>query len=288
MKFARLGPVGHEKPVTVVDSEGRSAYYDISGITDDINGVFLSGDGVTRVQSALDAGELTEVADAEGLRVGAAIARPSAIICIGMNYAAHAAESGSQPPSVPIIFLKTTNTIAGPNDTVTIPKNSTKTDWEVELGVVIGERASYLDSPTDSISHIAGFVTANDLSEREFQIEVSGGQWSKGKSCAGFSPVGPVLVTPEDVDYANLRLRSFVNGEPRQDSSTRDFIFDVDYVIWHLSQYLVLEPGDLIMTGTPEGVALSGKYPYLAPGDVCEIEIEGLGRQRQEFVAYEA
>ncbi|SEB75488.1 2-keto-4-pentenoate hydratase/2-oxohepta-3-ene-1,7-dioic acid hydratase (catechol pathway) [Paramicrobacterium humi] len=288
MKFARLGPLGHEIPVVVTGSEQEPRYLDVSSITADIDGAFLSGDGVARARDAAAAGELSPVTDAASLRVGAAIARPSAIICIGMNYAAHAAESGSEPPSVPIIFLKTPNTIAGPNDTVTIPKNSAKTDWEVELGVVIGQRASYLDSPADSIRHIAGFVTANDLSEREFQLEVSGGQWSKGKSSAGFSPVGPWLVTPDEVDYNALRLRSWINGEPRQDSSTSDFIFDVDYVIWHLSQYLVLEPGDLIMTGTPEGVALSGTYPYLRPGDVCEIEIEGLGRQRQEFAAYSA
>jgi len=200
-----------------------------------------------------------------------------------MNYAAHAAESGSQPPSVPILFLKTPNTVVGPTDDVAIPRNSMKTDWEVELGVVIGRRASYLESPVDSINYIAGFVTTNDLSEREFQLESSGGQWSKGKSAPGFSPVGPWLVTPDEVNYRNLRLRSWVNGESRQDSSTSDLIFDVDYIVWHLSQFLTLEPGDLIMTGTPEGVALSGRFPYLKVGDVCEIEIEGLGRQRQRF-----
>jgi 2,4-diketo-3-deoxy-L-fuconate hydrolase len=201
-----------------------------------------------------------------------------------MNYAAHAAESGSLPPTIPIMFLKTPNTVVGPNDDITIPRKSVKTDWEVELGVVISKRASYLDSPADSIDHIAGFVVANDLSEREFQLELSGGQWSKGKSAPGFNPTGPWLVTPDEVDYRALRLRSWVNGEPRQDSSTADLIFDVDHIIWHLSQFLTLEPGDLVLTGTPEGVALSGRFPYLKAGDVCEIEIDGLGRQRQLFV----
>ncbi|MHB1171610.1 MAG: fumarylacetoacetate hydrolase family protein [Lacisediminihabitans sp.] len=221
---------------------------------------------------------------ADTLRVGAAIARPSAVVCIGMNYAAHAAESESAPPEVPIIFLKTPNTVIGPFDAVAIPRNSTKTDWEAELGVVIGKRASYLASPADSIDCIAGFVAANDLPERDFQMTVSGGQWSKGRCAPGFNPTGPWVRTPDEVDYRNLRLRSWANGEPRQDSSTADMAFDVDTIVWHLSRYLTPEPGDLILTGTPEGVALSGRFPYLAAGDVVEIEIDGLGRQRQEFV----
>ncbi|HEY9352906.1 MAG TPA: fumarylacetoacetate hydrolase family protein, partial [Nocardioides sp.] len=167
-----------------------------------------------------------------------------------------------------------------------IPRNSTKTDWEVELGVVIGKRASYLDSPDQSLEHVAGFVVANDLSEREFQLEISGGQWSKGKIAPGFSPIGPWVVTPDEVEHQKLAMRSFVNGEPRQDSVTADQIFDVATVIHHLSQFMVLDPGDLIMTGTPEGVALSGRFPYIQPGDVVEIEIDGLGRQRQEYVAF--
>ncbi len=173
--------------------------------------------------------------------------------------------------------------MAGPFDAVAITRGSTKTDWEVELGVVIGRRASYLDSPSQALDYIAGFVTVNDLSERTFQLEVSGGQWSKGKSCAGFCPTGPYLVTPDEVDARDLRLRSWVNGEIRQDSSTRDLIFGVEQVIYDLSQFLVLEPGDLICTGTPEGVALSGRFPYLKAGDVVELEVAGLGRQRQEF-----
>ncbi len=280
MKFARLGPIGHEMPTVLVEDQ----YFDLSALTPDIDGDFLASDGPQRVREALAAGSLPVVADAAALRIGAPITRPSAVICIGMNYAAHAAESGSLPPEVPIIFLKTPNTVVGPNDVVSIPRTSVKTDWEVELGIVISQRASYLDSPAESINHIAGFVTANDLSERDFQITASGGQWSKGKCAPGFNPTGPWLVTPDEVDYQNLSLRSWVNGEPRQDSTTADQIFPVDFIIWHLSQYLTLEPGDLVLTGTPEGVALSGRFPYLAAGDVCEIEIGGLGRQRQEFV----
>ena len=281
MKLARLGPIGQESPAVLVDGQ----YFDLSSITRDIDGDFLASGGVDRVRDALRADTLPAVPAADSLRIGASIARPSAVICIGMNYAAHAAESGSLPPDEPIIFLKTPNTVVGPNDTVEIPRTSTKTDWEVELGIVIGRRASYLDSPANSIDHIAGFVTANDLSERDFQMNVSGGQWSKGKCAPGFNPTGPWLVTPDEVDYQNLALRSWVNGQARQDSTTADQIFPVDYIVWHLSQHLALEPGDLVLTGTPEGVALSGRFPYLAAGDVCEIEIDGLGRQRQEFVA---
>jgi 2,4-didehydro-3-deoxy-L-rhamnonate hydrolase len=284
MKFARLGPRGAEIPV--VQSDGR--WLDLRPLTSDVDGRFLADDPVGRTRETIAAGGLPELADADSLRVGAAIARPSAVVCIGMNYAAHAAESGSAPPAVPVMFLKTPNTVVGPDDAVTIPRGSTKTDWEVELGIVIGTRTAYLDSPEDALGHIAGYVVANDLSERTFQLEESGGQWSKGKCAPGFNPTGPWLVTPDEVDHGNLRMRSFVNGEPRQDSSTSDMIFPVEYIVWHLSQVLTLEPGDLVLTGTPQGVALSGRFPYLRPGDVAEIEIEGLGRQRQEFVAWAA
>ncbi len=283
MKFARLGTPGEEIPVLV---EG-DRYLDLRPVTSDVNGDFLAGDFVARVTAAREAGELPELDGADALRIGAPIARPSAVICIGMNYAAHAAESGSEPPAIPILFLKTPNTVVGPNDTVTIPRGSTKTDWEVELGIVIGARAAYLDSPDESMAHVAGFVLANDVSERDFQMAVSGGQWSKGKIAAGFNPTGPWLVTPDEVDHHALGLRSFVNGEPRQDSNTSDMIFDVETIVHHLSQYVTLEPGDLILTGTPQGVALSGNFPYIAPGDVVEVEIDGLGHQRQEFVAWE-
>lgn len=283
MKFARLGEPGRETPV-VIDGDRT---LDLRSVTSDVNGDFLADDPIGRTRAALDAGSLPELADAADLRVGAPIARPSAVICIGMNYAAHAAESGSEPPTIPIIFLKTPNTVVGPNDDVTIPRGSEKTDWEVELGIVIGARTAYLDSPEEADSHIAGFVLANDVSERDFQMTVSGGQWSKGKIAAGFNPTGPWLVTPDEIDASSLGLRSFVNGEPRQDSSTSDMIFDVRTIVHHLSQYVTLEPGDLILTGTPQGVALSGKYPYLSPGDVVEVEIDGLGRQKQRFVAWE-
>lgn len=284
MKFARLGSVDQEIPV-VLDGE---RFLDLRPLTSDVTGAFLADRPVARTTAAIAAGALPELPGASALRVGAPIARPGAVVCIGMNYAAHAAESGSAPPEHPVIFLKAPNTVVGPRDEVVIPRGSAKTDWEVELGVVIGARASYLDSPSDAAAHIAGFVTANDLSERAFQLEVSGGQWSKGKCAPGFNPTGPWLVTPDEIDGSDLRMRSWVNGEVRQDSRTADMIFPVDYLVWHLSQYLTLDPGDLILTGTPQGVALSGRFPYLASGDVVEIEIDGLGRQRQEFVAWEA
>ena len=281
MKLARLGPVGHEQPVVVTDD----GTYDLSTLVHDLTGEFFAGDGLSRVRAALAAGTLPRL-DPTGLRVGAPIARPSAVICIGMNYAAHAAESGSAPPERPVLFLKTPNTVSGPDDRVQIPRDSVKTDWEVELAVVIGRRTAYLDSPAESLDRVAGFTVCDDLSERAFQLEVSGGQWSKGKSCRGFTPTGPYLVTPDEVDHTDLRLRSWVNGEPRQDSSTADLIFGVEEIIYQLSQYLVLEPGDLVLTGTPEGVELSGRFPYLEAGDVVEIEIGGLGRQRHDFVAW--
>ncbi|CAN7242001.1 fumarylacetoacetate hydrolase family protein [Microbacterium foliorum] len=284
MKFARLGTPGAEIPV-LVDGE---RYLDLRSVTSDVNGDFLAGEFRARIDAALAADELPVLEDAAAMRIGAPIARPSAVICIGQNYAAHARESGSEPPTVPIMFLKTPNTVVGPNDPVTIPRGSEKTDWEVELGIVIGARAAYLDSPDDADAHIAGYVTANDVSERAFQMEVSGGQWSKGKIAPGFNPTGPWLVTPDEVDVDDLQLRSWVNGDARQDSNTDDMIFDVRVIVHHLSQYVTLEPGDLILTGTPQGVAFGGKFPYLRAGDVVEIEIEGLGHQRQEFVAWEA
>ncbi|MFD4421600.1 fumarylacetoacetate hydrolase family protein [Agromyces sp. NPDC058484] len=281
MRFARLGAPGAEIPV-VVDGD---RHLDLRSVTADIDGAFLGGDGVARASAALADGRLPELAGATELRVGAPIARPSAIYCVGMNYAAHAAESGSQPPEHLVMFMKAPNTVVGPNDAVQIPRGSTKTDWEVELGIVIGSRASYLDSPDDARAHVAGYVLVNDLSERDWQLAVSGGQWSKGKSAPGYCPTGPWLVTGDEVQIDDVRLRSWVNGEPRQDSRTRDLIFGIDAIVWQLSQYLALEPGDLVLTGTPEGVALSGRFPYLAPGDVVELEIDGLGRQRQQYTA---
>ncbi len=280
MKLARLGPIGAERPAVV----SGDVTYDLRGLTPDLDGGFFARGGVQEVRQALESGELPRLPDAGSLRSGSPLTRPGAVVCIGLNYAAHAAESGLAPPEDPVVFLKTSNTVGGPDDPVAIPRGSTKTDWEVELGVVIGRRALYLESPKDSLDHVAGFVVADDLSERNFQMEVSGGQWSKGKCAPGFGPTGPWLVTPEEVDHRALRLRSWVNGEPRQDSSTADMIFDVEFLVWHLSQYMALEPGDLVLTGTPEGVALSGRFPYLRAGDVVEMEIDGLGRQRHEMV----
>ena len=284
MRLARFGPRGAEIPAVLHDGIWRDARPGLAErpeLAEDFGPAFFAHGGLEHLAGG--AADLAAL-DIEGLRRGAPIGRPSAVVCIGMNYAAHAAESGALLPEQPVIFLKLPNTVVGPDDDVAIPRGSTKTDWEVELGVVIGRETSYLDSPEDALDHIAGFVTANDVSERDFQLAVSGGQWSKGKCCAGFSPTGPWLVTPDEVDPQDLRLRSWVNGEPRQDSSTADMVFDVATIVHHLSQYLVLEPGDLVLTGTPEGVALSGRFPYLAAGDVCEVEIDGLGRARQQFV----
>ena len=279
VQLMRLGLPGHERPV-VRTADGTT--YSLDSLTRDVDGEFLAADGVARTRAALDAGELPVVVDADALRVGAPVARPTAVVCIGMNYAAHAAESGSEPPTVPIIFWKHSNTVVGPDDDVLLPPGAQKVDWEVELAIVIGKKARYLASTADSAAHVAGYTVSNDVSERDYQMAVSGGQWSKGKSCETFNPMGPALVPADQVDATNLRLRSWVNGEVRQDSSTADMIFDVDFLVWHLSQYMVLEPGDVINTGTPQGVALSGRFPYLVDGDVMAVEIEGLGRCEQK------
>ncbi|TCC11575.1 fumarylacetoacetate hydrolase family protein [Kribbella soli] len=280
MELLRLGAVGEERPY-VRAADGT--VHDLSPLTGDIDGAFLAADGIARTRAALEAGELP-VADTEGLRVGAPIARPSAVVCIGQNYAAHAAESGAEPPKQPIVFFKHPNTVVGAYDEVLVPRGSTKTDWEVELAVVIGKEARYVETDEDALACIAGYAVSNDVSERAFQIEVSGGQWSKGKCCETFNPLGPSLVPADEVsDVQNLQLKSFVNGEPRQDSNTRDMIFSVAALIRDLSQYMVLSPGDIVNTGTPEGVALSGRFPYLSPGDTMELEIEGLGRQKQSL-----
>ena len=278
LRLMRVGAVGAETPALLDDDD---VLYDLSGITPDIDGGFFGTGGITKAAAALAAGTLP-ILDGTGKRIGSPIARPQAVICIGMNYAAHAAESGSEPPTRTIIFFKHPNTVVGPFDEVLIPPGSTKTDWEVELGVVIGTRARYLSSAAEAMAHVAGFTVSNDVSEREYQLEISGGQWSKGKSSETFNPLGPWLVPAADLgDGSALGIRSWVNGEPRQSSTTTDLIFSVSQVIYELSQYMVLEPGDLINTGTPQGVALSGRFPYLAAGDVVECEIEGLGRQRQ-------
>ena len=280
MTFARLGPLGAEVPV--LQSEGRS--YDLRSLTPDITGDFLAGGGIAAARAALGEGALPELDGAASLRIGAPVARPGKVVCIGLNYSDHAAETGAAIPAEPVVFMKDPSTVVGPFDTVLIPRLSVKTDWEVELGVVIGAEARYLASPDDADAHIAGYVLSHDVSEREFQLE-RGGQWDKGKSCETFNPLGPVLVPADEVDDPqNLGLRLWVNGEQRQNGSTASMIFGIRHVVWYLSQFMVLHPGDLINTGTPAGVALGlPGNPYLRAGDVVELEIDGLGRARQEL-----
>lgn len=278
----RLGEAGHEIPA--VDEHG--AYYDLRSVTPDITGSFLGGRGIERVRAALSAGELPVLENAASLRVGPPLSGIGAVVCVGQNYAAHAAETGGLPPEAPIIFFKHPNTVVGPNDNVIIPPGAQKVDWEVELAVIIGQRASYLPSVEEALKCIAGFTISNDVSERDYQIAHSGGQWSKGKCAPTFNPLGPALVPADEVtDPQALRLYSRVNGETRQDSRTADMVFSVGEIIRDLSQYMALDPGDVVNTGTPQGVALSGRFPYLAPDDVMTIGIEGLGEQQQRVVA---
>jgi 2-keto-4-pentenoate hydratase/2-oxohepta-3-ene-1,7-dioic acid hydratase in catechol pathway len=263
------------------------SYVDISDFTRDIDGAFLSALGSSVVASTIAehvaSGRVESVGDQ---RVGSPFARPHQVLCIGLNYADHAEESGMAIPEEPIVFNKAPNTVVGPFDDVAVPRGSTKTDWEVELGIVIGSRARYLASPEDAWAHIAGFTLVNDVSERAFQLE-RGGQWVKGKSCETFNPSGPWLVTPDEIaDVHDLGMWLDVNGQRRQTGSTRTMIFNVPYVVWYLSQFMVLEPGDLINTGTPPGVGLGMTPPtFLAAGDVMELGIDGLGTQRQHLVA---
>ncbi|TFD54160.1 FAA hydrolase family protein [Cryobacterium sp. Hh7] len=281
MEFMRLGEPGAEVPV--IRENGR--YFRLDTLTADIDGDFLANEGIERTRTALAAGQLAEFAAPDGVRIGSPIARPMAVLCIGQNYAAHAAESGDVPPEIPILFYKHPNTVVGAYDDVAVPPKAEKVDWEIELGVVIGKRARYLTSAENALDYVAGYVTSNDVSERDYQVAQSGGQWSKGKSSETFNPLGPALVPAlEAGDPQQLRLWSKVNGEPRQDSSTADMIFSVATIIYHLSQYVVLEPGDLINTGTPQGVALSGRFPYLKEGDVMEVGIDEVGAQRQRLV----
>jgi 2-keto-4-pentenoate hydratase/2-oxohepta-3-ene-1,7-dioic acid hydratase in catechol pathway len=281
MKLARLGPPGREIPVV----RGEEGWYDLRPVTADVDGDFLSGPGSASARSSLRGGGLARV-EADTLRVGPPIARPGKIVCIGLNYRDHAAETGTAVPSEPVVFLKDPSTVVGPYDRILIPRGSTKTDWEVELGVVIARTARYLSSPDEALGHVGGYVVSHDVSEREFQLE-RGGQWDKGKSCETFNPLGPWLVTPDDVpDPQALGMRLSVNGVQRQCGSTADMIFAVSYLIWYLSQFMVLYPGDLINTGTPAGVALGRPgEPYLRAGDVVELAIDWLGSARQEVAA---
>ena len=280
MKFARIGEAGAERPV-VAGKDG--AWLDLTPLTADLTPEFLARDGLARVRAALDAGELSPIASTDIVRLGAPISRPGKVVCIGLNYRDHAAESDMPVPDEPVVFFKASNTVVGPDDDVMRPRGGDKTDYEVELAVVIGATCRYLDDHDQALRAIAGYAVSNDVSERAFQLE-RGGQWVKGKSCETFNPLGPWLVTPDEVgDPQSLGLRLWVNGELRQNGKTADMIFGVAELVHYLSQFMVLEPGDVINTGTPAGVAFgSGNpYGYLEAGDVMELEIDGLGRQRQ-------
>ena len=277
MRLLRIGEPGAERPAV----ERDDVWFDAGSVTGDYDGAFFAGGGVDRLRAALDAGVLPEL-PRDGARIGAPVARPGKIVCIGLNYRDHAEETGATPPDEPVVFMKDPSTFIGPTDEVLVPRGSTKTDWEVELGVVIGAPARYLESTDAARAVIAGYLVSHDVSEREFQLE-RGGQWDKGKSCETFNPAGPYLVTPDEAgEPQQLGLRLWVNGTQRQNGSTADMIFPVLEVLRYLSQFMVLNPGDVVNTGTPAGVAL-GKpgTPYLQAGDVVELEIDGLGRQRQ-------
>ncbi len=275
MKLMRVGPEGKERPA-IADNAGRIR--DLSGRAPDFAGTAVSNSALDAIR-AIDL-ETLPIIEAPG-RIGACLASVPNFYCIGLNYAKHAAETGATPPAEPIIFNKATSCLSGPNDPVIIPRKSVKTDWEVELGVVIGREALYV-SEEDALDYVSGYCTINDVSEREFQIE-RGGQWTKGKSAPSFGPIGPWLVTADEVpDPQALRLWLSLNGKVVQDSDTSDMIFTVRQIISYMSQFMKLMPGDIIATGTPSGVGLGMKPPvFLKPGDVMELEIEGLGRQKQ-------
>ena len=282
MKLLRVGTAGAERPA-LIDADGNLR--DLSGVVPDIDGALLADDAaMARVRAAAEAGELP-VLDAAGVRTGAPLGRIGKVVCIGLNYHDHARETGAQPPAEPVVFLKAADTVVGPNDTVLVPRGSVKTDWEVELAVVIGRTARYLDSAEDALAHVAGYAVAHDVSEREYQMD-RGGTWDKGKNCETFNPLGPWLVTADEVpDPQKLGLKLWVNGELKQDGTTAEQIFSVGEVVRYLSHFMTLHPGDVINTGTPAGVAFGQPEPkpYLRPGDVVELEVEGLGRQRQEL-----
>ncbi|MGK9459438.1 fumarylacetoacetate hydrolase family protein [Streptomyces sp. G6] len=282
MKLLRVGTSGSERPA-LLDADGTLR--DLSGVVTDVDGALLTDDAaLERVRSAAAAGELPAL-DATGLRVGPPVGRIGKIVCIGLNYHDHARETGAEPPAEPVVFFKAPDTVVGPDDTVLVPRGSVKTDWEVELAVVIGRTARYLGSAEEGLACVAGYTVSHDVSEREFQIE-RGGTWDKGKNCETFNPLGPWLVTADEVpDPQRLSLRLWVNGELKQDGTTADQIFPVGEVVRYVSQFMVLRPGDVINTGTPAGVAMGQPEPkpYLRAGDLVELEVEGLGRQRQEL-----
>ncbi|MFJ9829461.1 fumarylacetoacetate hydrolase family protein [Streptomyces sp. NPDC101160] len=282
MKLLRVGPAGAERPA-LLDQDGTLR--DLSALVDDIDGGLLSdGAALDRIRAALGAGVLPAL-DPAGLRIGAPVARIGKVVCIGLNYHGHAAETGQATPAEPVVFLKAADTVVGPDDTVLVPRGSTRTDWEVELAVVIGRTARYLETDEEALASVAGYAVAHDVSEREFQLE-RGGTWDKGKNCETFNPLGPWLVTADEVpDPQALGLKLWVNGELKQDGHTSDQIFPVAQVVRYVSRFMTLYPGDIINTGTPAGVAMGQPEPkpYLRAGDVVELEVEGLGRQRQEL-----
>lgn len=277
MKLLRFGKAGEEKPGVLVD--GR--ILDLSTHFSDFDRKFFNQGGLEKLKEILASdASLKEIAP--DTRLGSCVARPGKVLCIGLNYSDHAKESGMDIPKEPILFQKGSNTVIGPNDPVIIPRNSLKTDWEVELGVIIGKDARYLNSAEESLDYVAGYCISNDVSERAFQLE-RGGQWTKGKSCDNFNPIGPYLVTREEIeDPQRLKMELWVNGEKKQDGSSSTMIFNVKYLIHYLSQFMTLEAGDLITTGTPPGVGMGQKPPqYLKAGDIIELSIEGLGKQKQ-------
>ncbi|WP_431776681.1 fumarylacetoacetate hydrolase family protein [Streptomyces cucumeris] len=286
MKLLRVGPAGAERPALLDDTSGTLR--DLSGLVPDIDGALLADEAaLARIRAAASAegAAALPAIDDGGVRTGPPLGRIGKVVCIGLNYHDHAAETGAAIPREPIVFMKAPDTVVGPRDTVLVPRNSVKTDWEVELAVVIGRTARYLDSDEAALAAVAGYTIAHDVSERAFQIE-RGGQWDKGKNCETFNPLGPWLVTADEIpDPQALGLRLWVNGELKQNGSTADQIFGVAHVVRYLSQFMTLYPGDVINTGTPAGVALGHPEPkpYLRAGDVVELEIDGLGRQRQEL-----
>lgn len=283
MKLIRFGEIGNEKP-GVEQNDGTRL--DVSGFGQDYDEDFFGGDGISRLKTWLSSNADSCPRVSEATRLGAPLCRPSKIVCIGLNYAKHAQEAGMQIPKEPVLFFKATSAIVGPNDDVVIPKGSEKTDWEVELAVVIGKKASYV-SEADAMNHVAGYVLHNDYSERAFQIEREG-QWVKGKSCDTFAPLGPFIATADEIENPHdLNLWLNVNGEQLQNSNTSDFVFNIPESISYISQFMTLLPGDVISTGTPFGVGLGFNPPrYLNPGDVVELGIDGLGSSRQVAKAY--
>ena len=280
MKLIRFGEIGKEKPGVILNDKK----YDVSAFGEDYTEQFFETDGINRLAAFVQDNLLPEVAD--DVRLGSPIVRPSKLVCIGLNYADHAKETNAPLPPEPVIFMKATTAIVGPFDDIMIPKNSVKTDWEVELAVVIGKKASYVEED-EAMDYVAGYVLHNDVSEREFQLERNG-TWDKGKGCDTFAPLGPFLATPDEIaDPHNLRLWLKVNGETMQDGTTSNFIFNLPHLISYTSQFMTLLPGDIISTGTPAGVGLGMKPPiYLKAGDVVELGIEGLGESKQNLIAY--